>query len=192
MCKVNLLSDNSYSLTAMKYLIEQGVLASTTEKEITIFLFEKRWLSEEHISALQRCQTRTAIVFALPESHEFITSFINGYDVTCFDYGLRLEDIMHSLTTLKKTSRIVMKRRNEPGKRSLMLTSIEQIIIELVLSGMTIPEISDVLGKKDKAVYQYKSIAMRKMGIATTAGLVNLGKYYIPHKTSGITTELRY
>lgn len=187
MCNIHLFSDNAYSLAALEHLLEK-VTSSGIEEELTVFLFEKKWLSEDDMSALQACRTGRAFIFAQPELHEFITSFIKNYSLSCFDYGMSLDDIQLSFSTLKKNRRSVKFRNNTPYKRSFMLTNIEQTVIELFLSGRTIVEISDALGKKDKAVYQYKSIAMKKIGVATTAGLVNLGKYYIPHKTSEIRT----
>ncbi|HID8942151.1 TPA: helix-turn-helix transcriptional regulator [Enterobacter hormaechei] len=184
MGNIYLFSDNVYTFIAMQNLLKENKFNKNAKSDLTVFFFEKMWLSDADISALQTCRTKMVIIFAPPKLHAFLSSFMKGIHILCLDYGMRIEDVTLFLSYINKSKFSHYVIKNIFNRRSFNLTDLEITIVNLVLSGMSIQNISYVLGRTDKAIYQHKRIAMKKMGVTTDAGLVNLGRYFISHRSS--------
>lgn len=72
-------------------------------------------------------------------------------------------------------SRAEARVRNDPKAFSRILSAREQDVLRLVAAGQTSKSIAAQLGLSLRSVETYRYRMMRKLGIATTAGLIEFG-----------------
>lgn len=170
---LTIVSDNSYTRTAIEHLILQLNNQPDTEENLAIFTFEKNWLSKCDLDLIiksQACRTliimkKNSLLYS-PEMYLSQRVYFGNYNEPLISLTKLLTHFILDVKTTHLSGLISTRQRKSK------LTTNEHKTLLLYVKGFAIQRIANILNISAKTVYSHKLNAMRKMNITNNAELI--------------------
>lgn len=166
-------SDNYYVKEAIKNIIDESVLLSGRGQSVSIFFFEKKWITRNEFHSLLMAQSDRVLVIASDVVLKFVEKNILIKNLSLLSSKVSLHAMKAGLTHFLSGVYSGFLQYPEPLKTPYTLSSKAIRIISLYLSGVPLATISNMEKINAKTLYAYKSNVMAEKGLISSLSLVN-------------------
>ena len=176
--------DDNYAIIAVKCIVQKIMTGNTQnnnyQSPIAVFIFSKTWVSVSELLSLTCCKAGKILIIGNAQLLTFLSLKIDNRKISYCEINRNLAEIELKLSQflLKKRTTMRLSTIKTPFESPKQLNWKEFMIISLYISGNSIRDIAGVMHLDYKTVYNYKSQAMRKMGLSDKLSLVRHWCHY--------------
>ena len=173
MNNIHIESDNYFVIEAIKNIISESAFLSARGQTVSIFFFEKQWITREEFHSLLMCQSDRILVIGSDVVLKFVENNMLIKNLCLLSGKTSLGCLKTGLAHFVNGIYSGLLRYPDPSRYSYKLSEKAIRIISQYLSGVPLATISKLEKINAKTLYAYKSNVMAEKGLISLLSLIN-------------------